>query len=315
MPSGNTNPAIPQAQRSQFFTDNPWSDPYAEFNAGAANKSNTLFNRAMATDPTRDILSDPSKYTSAFNLNYPDVNNPGTIASLGKWSSVLGGGAETAIEAMLPKLFAAQTAGSRGGYRTAGGIDPTAQLQQQAIRETAGGYTDNVKQGMEWLKNLAAYNQGNAGQYLDAISKAYAAMLGGAQGFSGQNLQGITASDASKSKYRSEAYGAYDQDVSDYNRWNEGDAQRNWDIKQRNQGANDAQLKKDQAAGALDQLKSAVSGFKSGSQYPFYTGMAPIWQQEAGITPGSYGAATGMKKSAKAGLNPNKPSEYMWGMG
>jgi hypothetical protein len=134
--------------------------------------------------------------------------------------------------------------------------------------------------------------------YLDAISKAYGITTEMAAKMMGMNLEGLSKSDAGRTDYLRSLSGEEGQNVGDYNRWQESDAQRNWDIKQRNQSANDAQLARDKAAEGENMLRSnAYKTQQSPAEYTYLRNMGPIWGNEAGISSatGGAGSITGSK--------------------
>jgi hypothetical protein len=317
MPTGNTNPAVPMAQR-RTYADNPWDDPYAKFNANAAGQAGVWNEKALAYDPMKagGILSSPEAFKAGFDFNFPDINDRRTTADISKWGSVLD--SSNAIQSAIDRIGNAGI--TRAGYGgVAGAEDAGAGLRRDAIQTAAGGYQDNVKQAMDYMQKRAGFNQQSAGMYLDAIAKAYGITTEMAAKMMGLNLEGIGRSDASRSQYLASLSGEEGANVGDYNRWQEGDADRVWAIKQRNQGASDAQLTRDQAASGRSNLEDSVSrGASKLGPWAWDAGMAPLWQQEGGVTPGSYaaGGGAGVVKKKKAGsLNPDRASETLWGMG
>jgi hypothetical protein len=257
MPTGNTNPAVPMAQR-RTYADNPWDDPYVDFNKNAAGQAGAWNDKALAYDPMKagGILSSPDAFKAGFDFNFPDINDRRTTADISKWGSVLD--SSNAIQSAIDRIGNAGI--TRAGYGgVAGAEDPGAGMRRTAIQTAAGGYQDNVKTAMDYMQKKSAFNQQSAGMYLDAIAKAYGITTEMAAKMMGLNLEGIGRSDASRSDYMRSLSGEEGQNVGDYNRWQEGDAERNWAIKQRNQGAADQQFQRDQTAANLQGFKDTTS--------------------------------------------------------
>ena len=326
MPSGNTNPAVPMAQRSTY-ADHPWVDPYAKFNANAASQAGNWSAQAASENPMAagGALSSPEAFKSTFNFNYPDINNPNTASDISKWGNVLS--SSNAIQAAIDKM--GNSGITRAGYGgVAGAVDPGSDMRRQAIQTAASQYQGNVSQAMDYMQKRAGFNQQSAGMYLDAISKAYGITTEMAAKMMGLNLQGIGQSDASHNQYISGLAGEEGANVGDYNRWQEGDAQRQWDIKQRNQGANDAEFKRDQAAEGQNMLRSYSSHtMQSPEEYNYLRNMGPIWGAEAGLSSatGGAGSVTGSKgggygvEGSPTDLKRYQQSvtgrPYLWGQG
>jgi hypothetical protein len=318
---GNTNPGTPMAKLSDFWAQNKWDNPYEDYTSEVGGYGKKFLDQGVAANPfgSGGFLGSPETFMSKFNMNYPDINNAGTVGTLGKWSDYLGSGTQNAIQALLPQIAGAGIAGGRGGYGVAGGVDNAGALQKQAIGTAAGGFTQNIQQAMEYMKNLAAYNQAGAGQYLNAYGNMYGNLLGAGQGLMGQKFQGLQAGDRSQADWRDKAYGAYAGDVNNYNTAVQQAPDIAWQRKARNQGWADEQLKRDQAASGRSNLEDSVSrGAGKLGSWAWDAGMAPLWQQEGGVTPGNWAAGGGsgvIKRGNKPGLNASKPSEYQWGLG
>jgi hypothetical protein len=305
-PNRNT----PMARRSDFYAANPWEDPgYDQFGNKVGAACMGFLNRASAMDPTKagGWLSDPSSYMAKFGINAYDPLNPHSQAQMGAGMANLRGGQQNLLQEGVGQMANAGVAAGRGGFGVTGGTNPEASAQQAMMKSLADKYGSNYMDIAGLLNNSAGIASSNAGNYANAYSKILGDYLGAGQGLTGQQLQAISGKNASQTDWRNQAGAAYGQDVQDYNQQVAGAPQRAWQERQQQQQMNDAQFGRDQKAGALDQLKNAVSGYKSGLSYPYFEGMAPIWQQQAGITPGSYASqgAGVLRRSQRPGLNPD----------
>lgn len=236
------------------------------------------------------LYQNPSAWMSAFGMLPMDLRNPNTQGFVGAANKFQNANIMTPLQENLKRI---QGAGiQRGGYGVSGGgWNPEGQLQNQAIGQVAGSAQQNLMNSMGWLDKQNQLGYGLSGQYgsaMQGILGAGAGMMGQQRGALGDILG---AQERRQAGYAGEEAG----NVARYNQMLSQLPQNAMGLRQQGQQFADDQFRRDQAAGGMAGLKSSLAQqtgkLGTAADWGWNTGMAPIWQQQAGISPGNFGAA------------------------
>ena len=198
------------AKTSDFWADNPYQDPYSDFDKQASGYAKSAFDSANTADP---LAGGWDAALTRMGSGYPNINDPATKTALKSYMDNMAGGRNKILAGAASNMANASIGATRGGYGTAGGASPEAAAYQSALTTAAGQYGNDFKTSMDYL-----YKNAN----LDMQTKqALIQLIGQKYGFSkemmDEQLRGLQGGQQGLQNWLTQAYGAYSGDVNSYN--------------------------------------------------------------------------------------------------
>jgi hypothetical protein len=261
---GQAEPYMERA--SKFYEQNPYQgDPYAAFTGQMGKYGQGLMGQANQNPLlTGDYLKGgPQGWMSQFGAQYPGPNDP----IVPEYMANLRGGTQNLLNQFTNRAANAGVAAGRGGMGIAGGVDPRSAMMAQGTQQLAGQYGTDYAQAMDWAAKRANFMYGGAQDWLRTAGDIYGKQLGAAGGMFGQQFAGLQAGRGDYNDYMNRAGAAYGTDVNSYNTWLQNQPGYINQMKQTQQGQNQAQTQQDQQKAYQDQWNQ-MFGSKSYATNP-----------------------------------------------
>ena len=199
--------------QSDFWADNPYNDPYSDFEKQTGGYAKSALDSANAADP----LAGGGGWNAALSRmgsGYPDMNDPATKSALKSYMDNVAGDRNRMLAGAATNLANASVASTRGGYGVAGGTSPEAAAYKTAMDTASSQYGTDFKTAMDYLYKNANLDM----QTKQALMQLIAAKYGFGKDMTGMQLQGLQSGQKGLEDWLKEAYGAYSGDVNRYNK-------------------------------------------------------------------------------------------------